>query len=241
MIRALSLIFIHLICISLTFAQSIKKIDTNSSVRAAELFFNSSIKQRSLLFNGPFFQDYAPNVEGSANFQNLTAFSKGSIVYQGFRFDGIPLIYDIYQDKIISLIDSSFKFSFQGDWISEFDINGHHFKHIKVVGSLNSVIKPGFYDLIYNGKSRIFVKRTKIMEFSLNGKYITYYFTPKTYYYIERGGKFEVIKGKKSFLNYFKDHKPELNKHLNQNKIKFNKKPEEAMILLASFYEHLPN
>ncbi|MES2651099.1 MAG: hypothetical protein V4663_05135 [Bacteroidota bacterium] len=239
--RALNLILINLICTALTFAQSTKKTDSISSVRIAESFFNSSIKQRSLLFNGPLFQGYAPNVEGSANFQDLMTFSNGSIVYQGFRFDGIPLIYDIYQDKIISLIDGSLKYSFQNDWISEFNLNGHHFKHIQVTDTVNSVIKPGFYDLIYDGKSRIFVKRTKIMEFLLNGKYITYYFTPKTYYYIERGGKFKVIKGKKSFLNYFKDRKPELNKHLKQNKIKFNRKPEEAMILLVSFYERLPN
>lgn len=236
--RALTLIFLNLICTSILVAQSTLKVDSASSPTTAQSFFNASIKQQSLRFTGPFYADYASNVEGSAYFQDLMDFSTGSIVYRGFRFDSIPLMYDINQNKIVSLIDRSLKYSFQNDWVSEFYLNGHHFKHIRVADSTTSAIKSGFYDLIYNGKSRIYVKRTKQMNYALDNSAIRYFFSSKTTYYIEREGIFKEFRGKGAFLSHFKDKKSELNKHLKNNMIRFKLNPEEAMISMASYYEN---
>ena len=207
----------------------------------AELLFNNSIKQQSLLYNGLAFDGYAPNVDGSANFQDLNAFSTGSVVYQGFRFDNLPLMYDIFQDKLISMLGTFSKYSLISDKVTEFYLNNHHFKYLNVVDSTKSVIKSGFYDLIHDGKSKIYVKRIKHMQYSLENKVVRYYFVPKTTYYLERAQNYSVINGEKSFFNYFKDKKPELKKLLKEKKIKFRKQPEDAMILLASYYESLTN
>lgn len=237
----LLLAYIYLICPNSSFAQSPSKTSTGSAVNATELFFNSSIKQQSLLNNGPAFQDYPSTVDGSANFQDLNAFSNGVIVYQGFRFENVPLIYNIHQDKLISVLGGFSKYSFISNRVTDFYLNDHHFKYINVIDSTKSVIKSGFYDLIHDGKSKIYVKRVKEMQYSLDNKVIRYFFISKTNYYIERDQKYSTISGEKSFLNYFKDKKIELKKLLKDKKIKFRKQPEDAMILLASHYESLTN
>ena len=231
-------IVIHLIGLSFSFSQSAPIINTNSPIYKAEAFFNSSIKEQSLLFNGTFFKDYPETVDGSANFQDLQTFSKGTIFYHDFRFDSIPLMYDLYEDKIISLLNNN-KYALRSDKVSDFYYNNHHFKYINVIDSTKSVIKSGFYDMIYEGKSKILVKRTKTLQVSQDDKSIRYYFQPKTYYYLERGGKYQSITGEKSFLSYFEDRKAELKKQLKENKIKFRKSPEAAMVLLATYYEKL--
>jgi hypothetical protein len=226
-------VFFYLTCSASSFAQT--------PVTNAELLFNNSIKEQSRLYNGLAYEGYPYTVDGSANFQNLTVFSAGSVIYQGFRFDNLPLMYDIFQDKLISVLASSLRYSFISDRVSEFYLNKHHFKYIKVLDSTKSVIKSGFYDLIHDGKSKIYVKHFKNMQTSLEGKVVRYYFIPKTAYYIERDQKYSVISGEKSFFNYFKDKKPQLKNLLKEKKIKFRKQPEEAMILLASYYESLTN
>jgi hypothetical protein len=228
-------------CLGTSFAQSAYKADANSPAYKAELSFNSAIKQQSRLYNGPAYPDYAPSVDGSANFQNATTFANGVVVYQGFRFENVPLMYDIHQDKLVSLLSRFSKYSFVSENVTEFYLNDHHFKYITVLDSTKSVIKSGFYDLIHDGKSKVYVRRTKSMQYSLENKLIRYYFIPKTTYYIERNEQYSTISGEGSFLNYFKDRKPELKKLLREKNIKFRKQPEAAMVLLASYYESLTN
>ncbi|SFH11985.1 hypothetical protein [Pedobacter insulae] len=237
----LVLICIHLTCLDSNFAQSTSKTNNPSADYSTELFFNSAIKQQSRLYNGAAFYDYPTVVEGSANFQDLNTFSTGTVVYQDFRFENVPLMYDIYQDKLISVLGKYNKYSLVSEKVSDFYLNDHHFKYIKVIDTTISVIRPGFYDLIHDGKSKIYVRRTKNMQFSLQNKVVTYYFVPKTSYYIERDQKYSTINGEKSFLSFFKDKKPELKKLLKEKKIKFRKQPDEAMVLLASYYESLTN
>lgn len=229
----LNFIFINLTCIGFSFAQS--------AVSKPESFFNASIQQQSRLYNGLSYLGYGSNVDGSANFQDLNTFSKGSVVYDGFRFENTPLMYDLNQDKLVSLLGEFSKYSLISNKVTEFHLNDHHFTYINVIDTTTSVIKSGFFDLIYNGNTKILVKRSKSMETSINDNMIRYYFVPKTYYYIARDQKYEVISSEKSFLNFFKDKKIALKKRLKESKIKFRKQPEAAMILLASYYEHSEN
>ncbi len=238
---ALLLVFACFVGLGIAFAQTTPQANTSSLAHKAELFFNSAIKQQSLLNNGVAFQDYASNVDGSANFQDLTTFVNGSVVYQGFRFDNVPLMYNLHQDRLISSLGRFSKYSFVSDKVSDFYLNNHHFKYIKVSDTTQSIIKSGFYDLIHDGESKIYVRRVRNMQYTLENKVVRYFFVPKTNYYIERDQKFSSISGEGSFMSYFKDKKSELKKLLKEKNIKFRKKPEVAMQLLASYYEGLKN
>jgi hypothetical protein len=238
----ISLFYFNILFISATHAQVLKQDSaSNTAIEKAESFFNSSIKQQSRLLNGPSFQNYGTNVEGSANFQDLTTFTQGDVIYDGFRFNNIPLMYDLYQDKVISLVTKSAMYSLVSEKLSDFYLNNHHFKYINVIDTTTSIIRPGFFDVIFDGKVKILAKRVKKQQYSIGNQDKQYYFVPKTTYYLERNDKYEIINGESSFMNLFKDKKNELKKHLKDKKIKFKKQPEEAMILLATHYESLPN
>lgn len=231
----ISTFFINTLLISIVNAQTVNQDSaSNVSIDKLQEFFKASIKQQSRILNGPAFYNYGTNVDGSANFQELTGFSNGDVVYDGIRFNNIPIKYDLYADKVISVYGKSTWFSLVSEKVSSFYLNNHHFKYLD---STTNIIKPGFFDLIFDGESKILVKRIKNMQLSIKDKEVRYHFVPKTTYYLERNHKYEIINGEKSFLNLFSDKKNELKKHLKEQKIKFKKKPEEAMILLATYYE----
>lgn len=233
----LKLICLNLICACGAFSQNVAK----SPIHKAELFFNASIKEQSRLFKGPLVQPYNSDVKGSANFQDLTSFTTGSVNYEGFQFDSIPLIYNIHLDKVITTTDNGYSYSLHTDRVKDFNLNGHTFKYLSVIDSTKSVIRAGFYDLLHNGKFKIYAKRTKSMQFTLEDRRVKYFFVPRTLYYIERDQEYTPVNSEKSFLNYFSDKKPILKKKLREQRIKFRKTPEEAMLFLASYYESLTN
>ncbi len=231
--------FLNILSICVVNAQTLKQDSTlNTPIEKADSFFNKAIKQQSRLFNGPAFQNYGSNVDGSANFQDIKSFTNGSVIYDGILFDNIPLMYDLYEDKVISLLSRSTMFSLVSQKLSDFYLNNHHFKYINVIDTATSIIKPGFFDIIYDGKLKVLAKREKKLQYAINNQDMRYYFVPKTTYYLARNDKYEAFSSESSFLNLFKDKKNELKKHLRNNGINFKKKPEEAMILLATYYEN---
>lgn len=227
-------------CITLSFAQPSNKTNQSSPSYSAELFFNTSINQQSRLFNGIPFQDYFYNVLGSANFNELTSFTLGTIIYDGSRFDSIPLMYNLHLDKVIVPKNELSKYSLISAKVSDFYLNDHHFKYIAVADTTTSIIKPGFFEMIFEGNSNVLAKKTKTMYEKIeNQRDLSFRFSSKTTYYLERDKKYYLITGEASFLNHFKDKKDELKKHLKENKIKFRRTPEDAMALLAKHYETL--
>ena len=229
---------LNILCLSVIHAQTLKPDSASRTpIEKAESFFNTYIKQQTRLFNGPSFKNYGSNVIGSANFENDSTFISGNVIYEGMLFTDVPLMYNIYEDKVISLRNKSTMFSLVSPKVSDFYLKNHHFTYINVLDTTKSVIKPGFFDVLYEGQLKILAKRSKKLDLSLNSKEVVYYFTPKTTYYVENGDKYSVITSESSFMNLFKDKKNEFKKHLKDNKINFKKKPEEAMILLAKYYE----
>jgi hypothetical protein len=232
--------YLNVVFLSIVYAQQAPQDSiANSPVDKAESFFNHSIKQQSRLYNGSSFINYGPAVDGSANFQDLTTFINGNVVYDGFRFNNIPLMYDLFEDKVITQRSRFAMYSLVNERVSDFYINNHHFKYVNVIDTITNIIKPGFFDFIFEGRSKILVKRKKTMQQTIENRTLRYYFVPKTLYYLEKDQKYYVISGKRSFLNYFKDKKTELRKRLKESKIKFRKNPDEAMVLLATYYESL--
>ncbi|MEJ5993802.1 hypothetical protein WG904_05155 [Pedobacter sp. Du54] len=230
--------YLNIACLSIAHAQT-PKLDSalNTPIEKAEWFFNAHIKQQSRLFNGPSFKNYGASVVGSANFEDDSTFVMGNVIYENIPFNNIPLMYNIYEDKVISLLNTSTMFSLISQKVSDFYLKNHHFKYINVIDTTKSVIKPGFFDVLYDGRLKILAKRMKKLQLTLNSKEVGYYFVPKTTYYLENGTKYAVISNESSFMNLFKAQKNEFKKHLKDNKINFKKKPEEAMILLAKYYE----
>ncbi|MEO6851130.1 MAG: hypothetical protein ABI203_05110, partial [Mucilaginibacter sp.] len=132
----------------------------------AKAFYAKTIDQQLPLYNGPEYYFYNPiELKGSAYFLDAT-FTPGNVFYDGAEYSGAPLLYDLYTDQLVSILYNHFsKYVLLNPWVQNFDLSGHHFINIDAdTLSKNELIKTGYYDELYHGRSQVLAKRYKTIK-----------------------------------------------------------------------------
>jgi len=210
----------------------------------AVALYNSALDVQVPVYSGPEYYFYDPHIRGNAYYQDINGFSKGSVYYDGTMYNNISLLYDINTDQLVCLFPNRIsKFIVQKDRVQTFDYLGSHFINVnKDTLPNNTVLETGYYRQLYNGKSEVLAKYTKSMQSTTStSNLVEYYFTGKTYFYIKKNNVFRSVGSKGSVLDLFKERKADLKKFIKANNIDFKEKPEEAMVKVATWYDHLSN
>jgi len=205
--------------------------------------FYSSLGKQSPLFNGAEYYLADPVVKGNPYYADVNAFSPGSVLYNNMRFTGVPMLYDIYGDQLVVLLYNHFtKYILVKDKVSSFDFLDHHFVRIDTVTFLNNpIIKPGYYDELYGGRLQVLARHSKDIQTSSGGQTSESYFDYKKDYFIRKNNIYYSFSSQGSLLDILKDRKKELQKYIRENQIRYRRNPEEAMVKIASYYDHLTN
>jgi hypothetical protein len=249
MIKGLSQLVVF-ICFGFLLAPSVagQPLNTNSISRTdsadyIQKVFSDQLSSQSRLYNGIEYQFYNPAIEGSAYFNDAKFFDKGSVVYNGHRYNNVPLMYDLHTDQVISLLHDEYnKFQLIAERIQEFDLYNHHFVRITVDSIDRSIpLRSGFYDEIYAGKISLVAKRTKELKETSGTRDLKKYFLPKDTYYIKKKEQYIAVNNQGSFMNTLGDKKKELQRYLKDNKLRYRKNPEHAMVMLATYYDRISN
>lgn len=190
--------------------------------------------QRSRLYNGKEFIPYSPTMDGHAFFDD-DQLHRGTIIYDGMYFDSVNMQYDLVKDEVvIQHFDVFFKVVLIVEKVKEFNLNNHHFKRI-VRDSINK-LATGFYDFLHEGKTTLFVKRTKRIEETVTDRIIQK-IAEKNFYYIVRDGNIYQVKSFKSLLAVLKDRSREIRQDLRKNHIKYRRNREGAIIRAVNVYD----
>jgi hypothetical protein len=249
MIKGLPRLFVF-ICLGVFFAPSVtgQPLNTHSiastdSADYIQRVFNARLLPQSRLYNGVEYQFYNPGIEGSAYLNDAKFFDKGSVVYDGIRFDDVPLMYDLHTDQVVSLLHDGYtKFQLIGERVRQFDLYNHHFIRVTVDSVDRSIpLRTGFYDEIYAGKISVLAKRTKELKETSGTRDLKKYFLPKVIYYIKKNEQYIAVSNQRSFMNTLGDKKKEMQRFLKDNKLKYRKNPEHAMVMLATYYDRISN
>jgi len=212
----------------------------DSSYARAVNVYDNTIGINSHLFNGSEYADYDHRTTGTPFFKQ-NSFSEGSIVYDDIQYTQIQMIYDIVRDEIAIKKEGYLPLLLVKQKIAAFDLAGHHFIKI-TTDSLTTGLKiSGFYDVLYNGNTKLFAKRNKEIEEEIKFQERESAFIEKDEYYILNDGVFYTVNDKRSVLNALKDRKADVAKYLKQQKIKFKKNTENAMMKTIVYYNGLNN
>ena len=190
------------------------------------------------LYNGRVYYLYDPRSE-EHQFYVDRKWEKGSVYYDGQRFDSIPMMYDIVRDELVirSLVGDYMLL--QSDRVKYFDLMDHHFDRMITGKDISSGMRTGFYDLIYEGKTRTIVRRKKERQEKILEKKIIALFPQKDLYYIFQGGMYHQVRSKKSVLALFPEKSRELKKALRDQHIKYRKNREAAIATMVARYDEL--
>jgi len=241
-------LFLILLC-SAVFVQNVavgeSKIVDSTQENALKLnmanVYNKAIGQQSALYNGPAYIPYKFVSKTNANFNDTTSFSNGKVNYDGIVYTDAPLMYDLNKNLLLSHLRDGFTaYSLVSEKVYEFDLFNHHFVRI-LADTVNKQLTTDFYDELYNSKLRLLVHRSKKINDEINQQKVIYSFVPYNDYYLKKGTIYYEVNSQGKFLDVLKDRKKELKQYIKDNKIRFRDDPEKAMVILATYYDHLTN
>jgi hypothetical protein len=198
-------------------------------------YFNTTIAEQSEIYNGVKYELYPPANKGTFYFHDKNYCIASLIRYNGTWFKNIPVLYDVHNDAMIS-VNGDNLFVLDAPRTSDIYLLDHHFIYLDTKSP--DELTPGFYDLLYDGKSQVLVKRTKLIDESKTTEIV---YEDKTAIYVKKENKYLPVNSKGAVMDIFKSKRKELNQYLKSNKIKYNKDQEGAVARLASYYDQISN
>jgi hypothetical protein len=203
--------------------------------------FNNAIGKQSRLYNGPDFSPYPFISATNANYRDTLKFTAGTVNYEGIVYTNVPLIYNIHKDLVLTLLyNRLFTYSLLSERLFYFDIMGHHFINFQP-DSLNKQMAPGFYDELYHGKHQVLARYIKNLQTINSGQTIDKVFFESSTYYLKKGNRYYSVSSANDFYKLLGDKKKELKKYFNDSNVNFKHNREQAMVMLASYYDKITN
>lgn len=222
-----------------SFAQEV--MDTSfrqKAIRNLIQFYHSSIGTQSHLYNAPLYERHIPRFTSGHPFFSSDSFSIGTIGYDGLAYNGLPVLYDIVRDELITLSPNGFSIALIKPKVDSFFFDGHSF--IKLKDDASAVATQSYYERLWNGNTGLFAKRKKTIQESSGNTTLERRVYAQDRYYIRRvDGVFETIKNKNSLLGVLKDKKSALQQFIKQNNLKFKQSFEEDAARVVAYYNQL--
>lgn len=195
----------------------ISKADTTfltEAKQSAILLYNDQLFSQSRLINGSKHVRIESSFRPSDNtgrehpYYSLE-WMPGKVLYGGEWYSS-TFRYDLSKDKLItpSVLERG-QTQLISENIKQFTLGAHNFVHLR-----EQQLPEGFYEIIYDGITKAYVRLRKIEETQFRDNRLVAEFVPKTSYYIQKNGTFYEVKSKRSVLKLLSERKPELKKFL---------------------------
>lgn len=193
--------------------------------------------RQSHLYDGHEYINHDPRIKIHP-FYPVDSMQVGYVFYDGVRYQPVPMLYDVVRDElVVRPVEAAYLIRLHSTKVDSFTLKERRF--VRLAGDTLSNIKPGFYEVLYNGKVKALARRTKqIKEDVSQGIYQAEYLV-KDRYYVLKDGIYHEIRTKQSLINLFADQKKALQKFLRTNNIKFKNQRSAAITGVVREYESL--
>ena len=202
--------------------------------------YADAITDQSQLYEGSEYVDYKryyQEVKGHQFFDKSSP-AAGSLIYKGHLFAGVPLLYDVRFDQIITQHPTnSFMLKLVSEQVTSFTLAGdHRFIRIAHDTTSKSSIPTGYYEVLLDNQVKLLAKRRKRIQEQPSQGAVNAEFTTIDRYYLQVGPEFYPVKGKSSVLGIFPEQRKALQKFVRDNKLTFAKSQREADLLALTRY-----
>ena len=233
--------FLPIVTLSLFAVQAIAQNapDTVSATRKEMLVvdvYNKTIGDQSEFYNGPQFNPPPKAYRGSPYFLDSASVQPANIRYNGTPYKEVPILYDAYDDLMVS-VSHSVLYSVRSEKLSDVFLAGHHFVYL--TESKDFKLPSGYYDELYDGPSRVLVKRKRGIVKRVDQQSIQVIYEADDVIYIKKGTDYLQVNSKQSVLSVFKNKEKQLKEYISANKIPFRKDKEYSTAQLAAYYDQI--
>lgn len=209
----------------------------NKAINNIKATYFSAIKENSHLYNGIQYDYFGIATTGSPFFKADTM-HRGSVFYDDFLYEDIPLRYDMVNDVVVvKYYQENNTVQLIQDKVDYFSIPGHRF--IRLNTSSSEGTKGSFFEVLYqDDKTLVLAKRFKKLTVSSNAEEKPA-FVQYNQYFIYKDEKYAAVNSENDLAKIFKDKSTNIRKFIGTSKLKYNKDPEQVIVSTASFYQQL--
>ena len=216
--------------------------DADQSLNEVIKMYDHSMKQNSFIYSGRVYNDKYLTLRGHQFFKE-DFLDQGKMIFEGESFNSVYLMYDIYNDIVLveSYDDKGILLPLilDKEKITSMELQDHQFIYL-AVDSISG-IKPGLYDLLYDGQQvKFYSKRRKKIKKTSEGNAMWESFIDNDAYYIEKDGNFFRIGNKSSLIKVLSDHKSDIKGYIRKRRIYIKADFETGVILTLDYYDSLP-
>jgi len=223
-----------------TDAHTQSRSDTTFLIAAKEnaaQLHQQALRVQARLYNG---SKYSPPQQTFEEHPNLASedWIDGSVFYDGEFFPEVSLIYDVSSDALVTdHFPSGHPIQLISDKIDYFSLGDRHFQRIKMESVHNSLPRTGFYEVLYDGKTKLIALRQKFRREKIESTKVFVLYESRDRYFIFLNGKFFPVKNKSSVLKLMEDKKQELKRFMRQKQLAFSSDRERVLKSIAEFYD----
>lgn len=194
--------------------------------------YQKSLGYSSRLFNGRAYSIYQPQKEEHPYL--YTDWTEGEINYDNHKFDSVLLLYDLSIDELVTKYFNSDDILLTRNKVSYFILKDRKFV------LLNGTVLPnGFYELLYDGTTKVYSQRKKKFIEKITSSEVDRNFEEKVTYFVYAKGNYHTVKSKRSFLKIFPEQQAELKKFIRGRGLQFGETLNITLVYLMQFYDRL--
>ena len=209
------------------------------AAQSALVLYDSVMSHSQHLYNGNRYYVYDVR-EVDHPFLMSREWGSGELKYDGQLYSGVQLKYDINKDWIvIKHFSGDGHIGLQNDRVGFFGMAGHVFYRFRSGVEINSSMPTGYYDMLYDGKSKVISRRTKIRYAKVVDKKVIVEYVDKDFFYLLHGQNYFPVYSKKSVLSVLGNQKSKLKKFARNNRLRFRKQREASIVKIAAHYDEL--
>ncbi|MEQ1796388.1 MAG: hypothetical protein ABL872_00480 [Lacibacter sp.] len=237
------------ICFTFSFCFQNKSVAQSQSSESDTVFYKKAITSTVLLyheqmgnqrgvFNGVSYYGYAFPFEQGHPYFNSSNPEPGSIIYDHIFYPAVLLSYDEVADVVV-LHQSNRSIQLHSNNISRFEILTHKFIHFPDDVLVQSAIKPGFYELLYEGKVRLLKKETKKISdyIRTKGEGVLKNVEIETKYYIQKNNYIYAVKNMQSVFQIYNDKRDKIDHFLQTKQLSYKKDRDRMLMEVTAFYD----
>jgi hypothetical protein len=201
-------------------------------------FSGDTIRENQILYNGKVWRNLYTNVKED-QFLFAKIYLPGSVYMNGTSFKDLNINYDIYNDEITIPKDNGTIIQLNKEMVDsftlQFNFKTYLFKNTDA-DSLDGI--KGFVNVLYEGKSALYVKYKKqIALLAVDEKYDLFFQIYKIY--VVKEGKVHQLNGKGDLLKVFEKEKVNIKTFMKKNGIRVSKKSPESFVPVLRYYDSL--
>lgn len=199
--------------------------------------YREAIGVQARLYNGSRYLAPEHSIDDHPFFSSVDWLT-GDVFYDGEFFQEVPLMFDLHSEQLIAEHASTgHAIQLVREKLQHFTIDGHRFE--KMGDEASGLPQQGFYDILYDGETRVVVKRQKILLEEIIGSTVQVTFSERNRYFLLKDGVYSSVRNKASVLKVLGDRKQELRKFLKQQRIYFTENRERLLKSVAEHYDQI--